>query len=114
MEESGEGAGRSHGGRRPGQGGAIARRSPGDRPAIALQAGAGGACRRRRAALAQKIRPDCRIKLTDRSINPPFRRPAMPASAPEWWKGLAEELQDDIEVDAGAGGGVGGGPAAGP
>lgn len=40
----------------------------------------------------------------------------MPASAPEWWKGLAEELQDDIEVDAGAGGGVGvgGGPAPGP
>lgn len=40
----------------------------------------------------------------------------MPASAPEWWKGLADELQDDIEVDAGAGGGVGvgGGPAPGP
>ena len=36
----------------------------------------------------------------------------MPASASEWWKGLAEELQDDIEVDVAAGGGAGSGPEA--
>ena len=29
----------------------------------------------------------------------------MAAGCVEWWKGLAQELQDDIEADAGPGGG---------
>lgn len=38
----------------------------------------------------------------------------MAAGGVEWWKGLAQELQDDIEVDAAPGGGGGAGGGAGP
>ncbi len=38
----------------------------------------------------------------------------MAAGGVEWWKGLAQELQDDIEVDAAPGGGAGAGGRVGP